>query len=106
MSFMDGMKELLYDLKTICRANVGYSEAPKNLKRNKVYYDTVYLRNIKVGVSSWSHPQFIEGLTCQCKNCEMHQERGHCMVTSEKHTPESWCSTADPKMFFKPKRKE
>jgi hypothetical protein len=106
MSLINGTIKLLKELRTICRANAGYSCEPKNLKRNKVYYDTVYLRNIKVGVSSWSHPQFIEGLTCQCKNCNMLQERGHCQVTGEVHNTESWCSTCDPKMFFKPKGKE
>jgi hypothetical protein len=106
MFSIDGMLELLDGLKKACRVYKGYSAPPKRLNKNKEYFDTIYLINIKVGLGSWEFPQFIEGLTCQCKNCEMHQKRGHCQVTGEVHNTESWCSTCDPKMFFKPKGKE
>jgi len=69
-------------------------------------YDKKFGINITIGNGTKAMPEFIEGVMVQCKNCGWYSESGHCgVMPSEVMAPESWCATAAPKQFFKPKEK-
>ncbi len=70
-------------------------------------YDRKFKVKITVGKGTFAMPEFIGKLTVQCKNCGWFSESQHCGVMhSQRMTPESWCATASPKQFFKPRVKE
>lgn len=70
-------------------------------------YNKRYRIKITIGRGTKAAPEFIEGVTVQCKNCQRFSESGHCEVMhSQKMSGESWCATSDPKFFFKPKKEE
>jgi len=69
-------------------------------------YDKEFGIHIEPGQGTFDIPEFIEGVTVQCKNCYWWGESKHCGVMhSERFSAESWCSTVCPKQFFKPKTK-
>ena len=64
-------------------------------------HDKVYNREISIGRGTFIYPEYIEGVTVQCKNCSWHGSSNHCgVMPSERLTPESWCATSSPKQFF------
>jgi len=70
-------------------------------------YDRKFRCNITIGRGTKAMPEFIEGVTVQCKNCKRWKKSEHCSVMlSEKMNSESWCATVSPKQFFKPFKKE
>jgi len=67
-------------------------------------WDEKFQTNIEVGRGSYDMPEFIDGVTVQCKNCTWYGVSGHCgVMPSEVMSEESWCATDCPKQFFKPK---
>jgi len=67
-------------------------------------FDKEFNITIEIGEGTKDMPEFIEGLTVQCKNCHWYSESQHCGVMhSQKMDPDSWCATTCPKQFFKPK---
>lgn len=68
-------------------------------------YDREFGISVTIGKGTKASPELIEGLTVQCKNCGWWGGSGHCgVMPSEIMDPESWCATACPKQFFKPKK--
>lgn len=68
-------------------------------------FDKKFGINITIGKGTKSAPEFIEGITVQCKNCDWWGESHHCgVMPSERMSAESWCRTACPKQFFKPRK--
>lgn len=64
-----------------------------------------YKANIRIGRGTKDFPEFIDGVTVQCKNCIWWSQSKHCGVQhSERLDGESWCSTTCPKQFFKKRR--
>ncbi len=67
-------------------------------------WDKKFKCNITIGQGTKGRPEFIEDKTVQCKNCARYSESEHCEVIHDlKMTSESWCATACPKQFFKPR---
>lgn len=69
-------------------------------------FDKKFNIEIKVGKGSMDYPEYINGVTVQCKNCLWWGKSGHCgVMPSERFEGESWCMTKAPKQFFMPKPK-
>lgn len=67
-------------------------------------YDEYLNCEITIGRGTFDNPEFINGVTVQCKNCNHWGESKHCgVMPSERFDGESWCSTSYPKQFFSPK---
>jgi len=76
----------------------------KKQKWGNKMYDRIFKCDITIGRGTKAMPEFIKGLTVQCKNCEWFSPSQHCGVMhSQRMNHESWCATASPKQFFKPK---
>jgi len=69
-------------------------------------WDKKYKIHITVGRGTKEMPEYIEGMTIQCKNCGWWGDSQHCgVMPSERMGAESWCATVSPKQFFKPIQK-